>query len=41
MSSKTLSEIMTIKTESPSIEEFDPTEAISLWMVNNIKKNYS
>ncbi|XP_062615059.1 uncharacterized protein LOC134276793 [Saccostrea cucullata] len=32
MSSQTLSEIMTIKTESPNIQEFNPADAISLWM---------
>lgn len=35
MSSKTLSELMTIKTESPAIDNFDPTEAVNLWMVCN------
>ncbi|XP_065932437.1 clumping factor B [Magallana gigas] len=34
MSSKTLSELMTIKTESPAIDNFDPTEAVNLWMLN-------
>lgn len=35
MSSKTLSELMTIKTESPAMDKFDPTEAVNLWMVCN------
>lgn len=26
---------MTIKTESPAMDKFDPTEAVNLWMVCN------
>uniref|UniRef100_A0A8W8NZF9 Uncharacterized protein n=1 Tax=Magallana gigas TaxID=29159 RepID=A0A8W8NZF9_MAGGI len=39
MSSKTLSELMTIKTDSPAIDKFDPTEAVNLgWCVIKLLK---
>uniref|UniRef100_A0A8W8MJN3 Uncharacterized protein n=1 Tax=Magallana gigas TaxID=29159 RepID=A0A8W8MJN3_MAGGI len=42
MSSKTLSELMTIKTDSPAIDKFDPTEAVNLgWCVIKLLLNPS
>jgi hypothetical protein len=38
LATDTLTDIMVVKSESPAVENFNPSEAISNWLVNKLLK---